>query len=582
MGTDSDGTWALDASEVQCLPCHGRPVGAGLGDDRVVATKPLSRTSVVQDERMSKRHTMPKIREVLRLKDEQGFSQRKIAVATGLSKGSVASYQRRAATAGIDWLTAKDMTEAEIESRLFKQPERCVPLERVPIDFDWVHRELRRVGVTLQLLCAEYQQGAVQTNDGRRPYQYSQFCDLYHYWKSKLDIPMRQTHLAGEKAFIDYSGKKPHIIDCDTGEVIEVELYVAVMGASNYTYAEATRTQQLADFVGSTIRALEYFGAVPAMLVPDQLKSAVSGPDRYDPDINPSYFELGQHYGTAIVPARPRKPRDKAKVEVGVLIAQRWIMARLRNHQFFNLAELNAQIAELLEELNSRAFQKLDGCRRSAFETIDRPAMQPLPTRRYELSHWKKARANIDYHVEYEHRYYSVPCVLRCAAVHIRATNATVEILHGGQRVASHARSYGPKGTYVTCEEHKPKSHQDYGKWPPERMRAWGHSLGPSVGMVVDAILRRYKNEEFGFRGVLALTRDAKTYGHERLDAACARALAAAGPSGPTRRSVVAILRGNLDQSPLVLEETSTAIVVNHDNIRGPSYFNQENNDDCR
>lgn len=525
---------------------------------------------------------MRKIREVLRLKHEQGFSQRRITAATGLSKGSVVTYLRRAADAGIDWLVAKDMTETEIESRLFKHPERRLPVQRAPIDFAWVHRELRHVGVTLQLLCAEYQQGVVQANDGRYPYQYSQFCDLYHEWKSKLDVPMRQTHIAGEKAFIDYSGKKPHIIDRETGEVIEVELYVAVMGASNYTYAEATRTQQLGDFVGSTIRALEYFNAVPAMLVPDQLRSAVSGPDRYDPDINPSYFELGQHYGTAIVPARPRKPRDKAKVESGVLIAQRWILARLRHHQFFNLAELNAQIAELLEELNTRAFQKLDGCRRSAFESIDRPAMQPLPIRRYELSYWKKARVNIDYHVEYEHHYYSVPCVLRCAAVHIRVTNTTVEILHGGQRVAAHVRNRGPKGTYITCEEHKPKSHKDYGKWPPERMRAWGYSLGPSVGMVVDAMLRRFRNEEFGFRGVLALTRDAKTYGHERLDAACARALAIAGPTGPTRRSIVAILRGKLDQSPLILEETSTAIVANHDNIRGASYFNQENNDDCR
>ena len=206
--------------------------------------------------------------------------------------------------------------------------------------------------------------------------------------------------------------------------------------------------------------------------------------------------------------------------------------------------------------------------------------MQPLPNRRYELSHWKKARANIDYHVQYEYRHYSVPCTLRGAAVHVRATNTTVEIFHGGERVASHARSNGPKGTYVTCEEHKPKSHRDYGKWPPERMRAWAYSLGPSVGMVVDAILRRYRNEEFGFRPVLALTRDAKTYGKERLDAACARALAVAGPSGPTRRSVVAILRRNLDQCPLVLEETSTATVANHDNLRGGSYFNQENNDD--
>jgi transposase len=531
---------------------------------------------------MSKRHTMRKIREVLRLKFEQGLSERQISAATGLSKGSVSSYLSRAVRAQLNWAAAQDMTEAEIEGLLFERAACRPSALRAPIDYEWVHRELRRTGVTLQLLCVEYQHGVVQANDGRRPYQYSQFCDLYQDWKSKLDMPMRQTHLAGEKAFIDYSGKKPHIIDRQTGELIEVELFVAVMGASNYTYAEATRTQQLADFVGSTIRAFEYFGAVPAMVVPDHLKSAVSGSDRYDPDINPSYFELAQHYGTAIVPARPRKPRDKAKVEAGVLLAQRWIMARLRNHQFFSLAELNAHIAELLEELNSRPFQKLEGCRRSVFEAVDRPAMQPLPNRRYELSHWKKARVNIDYHVEFDHRYYSVPCVLRCAAVHIRSTDTTIEVLHAGQRVASHARSHGAKGTYVTCEEHKPKSHRDYGKWPPERMRAWGYSLGPSVGMVVDAILRRYRNEEFGFRGILALTRDAKTYGHERLDAACARALAVAGPSGPTRRSVVAILRANLDRVPLVPEETSTAIVAQHDNIRGACYFNQENNDDCR
>jgi len=494
----------------------------------------------------------------------------------------VSDYLRRAVEAGIEWEAARDLTEPDLEARLFKHPQQQGPAIRAPIDFSWVHRELRRTGVTLQLLCVEYQEGVVSANDGRRPYQYSQFCDLYHAWKGKLDMPMRQTYRAGEKAFIDYSGKKPTIVDRDTGEVIEVELYVAVMGASNYTFAEATRTQQLADFVDSTIHALEYFGAAPAMMVPDQLRSAVSGSDRYDPDINPSYFELAQHYGTAIIPARPKKPRDKAKVEVGVLIAQRWILARLRNRKFFSLGELNAAIAELLEELNSRPFQKLEGCRRSTFEMIDRPAMLPLPAKRYELGHWKKARANIDYHVEFEHRYYSVPCVLRSAQVHLRTTNTTVEIFHGGHRVASHPRSHGPKGTRVTCEEHKPKSHRDYGKWPPERMRAWGYSIGPSVGMVVDAILRRYRNEEFGFRAVLALTRDAKTYGDERLDAACAHALAIAGPTGPTRRSVVAILRRNLDRRPPPPEEPITTVAVEHDNVRGPSYFDQEKNDDCR
>lgn len=522
---------------------------------------------------------MRKIREVLRLKYEQGCSHRQIQAATGLSKGSVSEYIGRAAKTGIDWPTATSMSDADLEARLFKQVGRNEPAHRAPIDFAWVHRELRRTGVTLQQLCVEYQQAAVDAKDGRRPYQYSQFCDLYQSYRAKLDMPMRQTHRAGEKAFLDYSGKKPFIIDPHTGEVREVELFVCVMGASNYTYAEATATQNLEDFVGSTVRALEYFGSVPEMLVPDQLRSAVSGPDRYDPDINPSYFELARHYETAVIPARPGKPRDKPKVETGVLIAQRWILARLRNRRFFSLAELNEAIAVLLEELNTRPFQKLEGCRRSAFESIDRPAMRPLPARRYELSHWKKAKVNIDYHVTYDDRHYSAPCELIGATVYVRATRSTIEVLHGGQRVASHARSYGPKGSFVTCEEHKPKSHRDYGKWPPARMQAWADSIGPAVGRVVACILGRYRNPEFGYRAVLALTRDARTFGPDRLDAACARALTIAGPMGPTRRSVVAILRRRLEHRPIPPEETPRA-PVHHDNVRGASYFDKESNDD--
>lgn len=524
---------------------------------------------------MSMRHTMRKIREVLRLKYEQGCSQRQIQAATGLSKGSVGEYLQRAERAGIHWPTAQALTDGELESRLFKQIGRNEPLGRTPIDFAWVHRELRRTGVTLQQLCVEYQQAAIDAHDGRRPYQYSQFCDLYDGWRAKLDMPMRQIHRAGEKGFIDYSGKKPTIVDRQTGEVVEVELYVCVLGASNYTYAEATLTQTLGDFIGSTIRALEYFGAVPQMLVPDQLKSAVANPDRYDPEINPAFFECARHYDTAIIPARPGKARDKAKVEAGVLIAQRWILARLRNRKFFSLAELNAAIAMLLEDLNTRPFQKLEGCRRSAFENIDRPAMHALPARRYELSHWKKAKVNIDYHVTYDDRHYSAPCELIGAVVYVRATRSTVEILHGGERVASHERCRGPKGKYVTCEEHKPKSHRDYGKWPPARMQAWADSIGPSVGRVVACILGRYRNPEFGFRGVLALTRDAKTFGADRLDAACARALVIAGPMGPTRRSVVAILRNNLEKTPLPNDDV-VSLNLHHENVRGPTYFEKE------
>ena len=525
---------------------------------------------------------MRKIREVLRLKYELDRTQREIEASTGLSKGSVNDYLGRASRAGLTWEIASELSEAEVEARLFQRIGQAEPPARSAIDFEWVHREMRKKGVTLQLLWVEYQE-AVAASSGLRPYQYSQFCDLYADWKGKLALVMRQTHRAGEKAFIDFSGKKPVIVDPDTGEVTEVELFVMVMGASNYTYAEATRTQGSGDFIAATIRGLEYFGCVPEVLVPDQLRSAVSGPDRYDPELNPAYQEMAQHYGVAIIPARPGKAKDKAKVEVGVLIAQRWIMARLRNRRFFSLDELNAAIAELLEELNTRKFIKLDGCRRSAFETIDCPAMRPLPARRFEHGEWKKAKAGIDYHVGYLERFYSVPCALRQQPMEVRATSSTIEIFYHGKRIASHLRSYGPKGTYVTLEEHKPKSHRDYGNWPPERMRSWAASIGPSVGAVVDCILARYRNPEFGFRAVLALTRDAKQYGNDRLDAACARALVIAGPTGPTRHSVIAILKRKLEvKPPPSVDEPTYQLPLLHENIRGAAYFDKEENRDPR
>jgi transposase len=519
---------------------------------------------------------MRNVREVLRLHHEQGCSQRQIQASTGLSKGAVCEYLRRAREAAMTWEIARELSDGEVEARLFKSVGRHEPAGRVPIDFAWVHREMRKTGVTLQLLCVEYQEAARAAGGSRLPYQYSQFCDLYSEWRAKLALSMRQTHRAGEKAFLDYSGKKPALVDRESGEKRAVELFVMVLGASNYTFAEASHTQGSADFIASTIRAFEYFGVVPHILVPDQLRSAVSGPDRYDPDINPAYLEMAQHYGVAVIPARTAKPRDKAKVEAGVLIAQRWILARLRNRTFFSLAELNTAIAELLEELNTRPFQKLEGCRASAFESIDRPAMRALPATRFERGEWRKAKVNVDYHLAFDHRYYSVPCGLIGASVELRATPSTVEAFHGGERVASHARSYAAKGTYVTCREHMPKSHREYGKWPPERMRSWGQSLGPNAGKVVEAILGRYRNPEFGYRAVQALARDADRVGKARFDAACARALVIAGPAGPTRRSVIAILKRNLEGKPLPIDEDEPNSFVRHEHIRGGDYYDKE------
>lgn len=513
---------------------------------------------------------MRRIREVLRLKHELDRNHRQISAATGLSKGSVSEYLRRAKEAEVTWEVARELTDGELEGRLFKTPGRNLPVDRVPVDCEWVHREMRRKTVTLQLLWVEYQDAARHDAASRRPYQYSQFCERYKQFRKRVDASMRQQHRGGEKAFVDYSGAKPTIVDRETGEVIEVELYVAVLGASSFTFAEATRTQQRDEFIASTARAFEYFGGVPEITVPDQLRSAVSGPDRLDPEINPVFAEFAEHYGTAVIPARPRKPKDKAKVEVAVQVAQRWILARLRNVTFFSLEDLNAAIAELLEDLNDRPFRKLEGCRRSAYEQLDKPALQPLPARRFEPSTWKKAKIHIDYHAEFDARYYSASHHLIGSEVWVRATVSSVELLLDGRRIASHKRSYGPKGTYVTDPAHRPKSHQQWGAWPPQRVIAWAAELGPSTGRVVELIIANKPHPEQGYRSCLALIRDVKRYSQDRVEAACRRALRI---NAPTRRSVVAILRNGLDQVADDDGAEQLPLPVDHDNVRGGDYF---------
>jgi transposase len=522
--------------------------------------------------RMSERHSMRKVREVLRLRHVQNLSERQIAAALEIGHSTVGDYLKRAARAGLVWEDAERLSDAEVEARLFQQVGWNEPTVRAPIDFAWVHMELRRAGVTLELLWTEYQQAVADRGSGQKPYQYSQFCELYRGYKRKLSPVMRQVHRAGEKAFIDFSGRKPRLIDPTTGAENEVELFVMVLGASNYTYAEATRTQSLGDFVGATVRGLEYFGAVPEILMPDQLKSAVSKPDRVDPDINATYAEMAQHYSTAVVPARPYKPRDKAKVEAGVQIAQRWILACLRNRRFFSLEELNAAIWEQLEKLNTRPFQKLEGCRRSAFEKLDRPAMKPLPAWRYEVGARKLGvGVNIDYHFEYDHRVYSVPSELINEKVDVRATATMVEVWRGGVRVTSHERSYGPKGTAVTRPEHRPRSHREWGQWPPERLVAWAAQTGPKTADVVAAILAHRTHPETGRRACLGLMRLAERHGVSRLEAACARALVI---GNPRYKTVETILKTGLDKVALE-EEVETKRIV-HENIRGGAYFDRE------
>jgi len=518
---------------------------------------------------------MRKIREVLRLKFESGRTNRQIAQSCRISAGTVSEYLRRARAASIAWADAQALTDAELEARLFAQPQYRAALPRAPIDFDWVHQELRRTGVTLQLLWTEYVEAAKGVAGQEPPYQYTQFCERYHRWRARLDLVMRQTHRAGEKAFIDYSGKRPEIIDPKTGEVIDVELFVMVLGASNYTFAEATRTQKSEDFIGSIVRGLEFFGGVPEVLVPDQLRSAVTGPDRYDPDINATLLDLASHYETAIIPARPRKPRDKAKVEGGVLITQRWILARLRNRRFFSLAELNTAIAELLDELNARPFRKIPGSRSTAFASIDQPALKALPVRRFVVMERRWARVNIDYHVAFDDRLYSAPHTLVGERVEVRASTTMVELWHGGQRVHGHLRSYGPKGTAVTCEAHRPIAHHDYGKWPPERLVSWAAKIGPSVARVAEMTLAQYPRPELGYRAVLGLVRSGERHAAARFDAACAYALGVSGSTPPRRKYIEALLKRGLERVPVVQQQELHSL-GSHENIRGGGYYEKE------
>ena len=357
---------------------------------------------------------MRKIREILRLRHEQGLSHREIAQACVIGPGTVSRYLQRAVRRGLGWPLPAELDDAALEARLF--PRAAPAAGRARPDCAYIHRELKRDGVTLQLLWEEYAQ--VHPSG----YRYTQFCEIYRQWARRLRPSMRQVHRAGEKTFIDFSGKRPSLVDRRTGELRRVELFVAVLGASSLTYAEATETQQLADWVDAHIHMVDYFGGATTLWVPDQLKSAVTRPCRYEPEVNRTYEDLAAHYGAVVVPARPRKPRDKAAVETSVLVAQRWILARLRDQTFFDLGALNAAIRVLLDQLNDRPMKKLGVSRRVFYEQLDRPALRPLPAARYSLAHWKLRGVNIDYHVEVERHAYSVPYQLVREQVEVRYT----------------------------------------------------------------------------------------------------------------------------------------------------------------
>jgi len=504
---------------------------------------------------------MRQVREVLRLKWECGFSDRKTARGCGLSRPAVAEYVKRATAAGLSWPLPAALEDGALEARLFPPAPVHVGPRPLP-DLPTMHRELARKGVTLMLLWEEYK--AVHPEG----LQYSQFCEHYRGYARRLDLPMRQVHRAGEKCFVDYAGQTVPVIDRHTGEVHAAQIFVAVLGASNYTYCEATWTQGLPDWIGSHVRTFDDFQGVPELLIPDNLRSAVTRAHRYEPLVNETYAEMAAHYGISILPARSRRPRDKAKVEVGVQVVERWILARLRHQTFFSLAELNDAIAVLRERLNARAFRKLPGSRRQLFESLDRPAMKALTAERYVFAEWKRARVHIDYHIEVAGHYYSVPYQWVGQPLDVRVTATTVEAFQRGSRIAAHARS-PLKGRHTTVTEHMPVAHREYAEWTPARLVAWAAQTGTATATLIERILASRAHPQQGFRSCLGIMRLGKTCGMDRLEAACARALALGALS---YRSLESILRQGLDrQKPPTRGESIPAIA--HDNVRGGDYY---------
>ncbi len=507
-----------------------------------------------------KRLPMRKIRDALRLR-AGGLSTRKIAASLGVGQSTLSEYLKRAARAGVVWPLPETLTDAALEAMLFHPAGG--ETRRVHGQPDWaaVHRELRRKHVTLALLWEEYR--AAQPEG----YGYSRFCELYQRWEGRLAPTMRQHHVAGERMFVDYAGATLPVIDAGTGAAREAQLFVAALGASNYTFAEATWTQTLPDWIGSHCRALAWFGGAPGQIVSDNLKSGVTKACFYEPAVNRTYADMAAHYETAVVPARPYKPRDKAKVEVAVQVAQRWIVARLRNRRFFSLAELNAAIRALVDRLNDRVTRHLGASRRQLFDDLERSALKPLPATPYVYAQWQERTVGLDYHVEIDRRHYSVPHQLLRQKVWARMTQQTVEVFHDGQRVAAHVRG-APDRRHTTLRDHMPSSHRRYADWTPEKIRCEAAAIGPGAEALVEAILRERSHPEQGFRSCLGILRLARSHERERLEAACQRALEIGARS---YTSVNSILKNHLDRRPP--DPATEGPAISHPNIRGSGYF---------
>ena len=511
--------------------------------------------------------SMRQINEILRLRHQGHLSIRDIARSCGLPASTVGDYLKRAEVMKVGWPLPEGLSQEQLQEQLLSCPAPTT--EAAPEDEpgkplpDWarLRQELGRKGVTLQLLWQEYRR---EHPDG---YGRSRFCELYHQWASALEPVLRRVHVPGEKLFVDWAGQTVPIHDCVDGSTTQAHLFVAVLGASNKIFAEAFPNEQLDSWIAAHCRAYAFYGGVARVTVPDNPKTAVTKPCRYEPRLHRSYQEMAEHYGTVILPARPKKPRDKAKVETGVQIAERQILAVLRDQRFFSIAALNQAIVPHLDRLNTQPFQKLDGSREQCFLEVEKPQLLPLPAAPFTLAAWSKATVNIDYHVAVENHFYSVSYTLVNQSVDVRVTAQTVEIFQAGKRVAAHQRS-GQKGRFTTLEEHRPKSHQKHLEWTPGRLIGWAKDVGPNCARVVEEILQSKPHPEQGYRSCLGIMRLGKALGAQRVEAACVRALHFGTCS---YASINSILQSKLDSQPLEQELPLASPL--HENLRGSPYY---------
>ena len=509
----------------------------------------------------AERLSMRKVREVLRLKHALGMSYRQISKATGVGKTQAAEYVRRAVVAGVTWPVPDEVDDAELDRRLFP-----VALDgtdaRLAIDWPANQTELKRRGVTLALLWQEY------LAEHPAGYSYTRFCELHRAWKKTVSATMRQTHLAGEKLFVDWAGDTIGVIDPATGVEHRARIFVAALGASNYTYAEARWTETLPDWIGAHVNAFATIGGVPLALVPDNLKAGITKPSRYEPGINRTYQDLADHYDCVVLPTRIIKPRDKAKVEVAVQIVERFVLAKLRNTTFFSLADLNAAIRDCVTTINAKVMRRVGQSRTELLETLDRPALKALPNEPYEYAEWKRARVAPDYHIEIADHFYSVPSKLIRDVVEARITSATVEIFHKGQRIASHPYSR-VRNRHTTISEHMPSAHRRYAEWTPAKMMDEAAKIGPATVALFGAIMKAKPHPEQGFRSCLGITSLVKTYGAARVEAACSRGNHV---GSTTYGSVASILKHGLDRA-FAHDAAPDDPPLRHGNIRGSGYY---------